>query len=156
MRANAIGDLVRILGAAGLLTILPVAGAAQQPASRTPPLPAAVLQAFQQTYPGAMIAASSQGRDANRTVFRVESIDKGRRRVVVYDTRGTAIEVAEQVKEEELPRPVAAAMHSHPRAKYVTGMRVTRGGSVEYRLTLRGTRKTAMVAKPDGTVVSFE
>jgi hypothetical protein len=27
---------------------------------------------------------------------------------------------------------------------------------VEYRLTLRGTRKTAMVAKPDGTVVSFK
>jgi hypothetical protein len=35
-------------------------------------------------------------------------------------------------------------------------LKVTRGGSVEYRLTVRGTRKTAMIAKPDGTVVSFK
>ena len=47
-------------------------------------------------------------------------------------------------------------MRSHPRAIYVSGFKVTRGGSVEYRLTVRGTRKTAMVAKPDGTVVSFK
>ena len=37
----------------------------------------------------------------------------------------------------------------------VSGWKVTRGGSVEYRLTVRGTRKTAMIARPDGTVVSF-
>jgi hypothetical protein len=47
-------------------------------------------------------------------------------------------------------------MHSHPRAIYVSGFKVTRGSNVEYRLTVRGTRKTAMVAKPDGTVVSFK
>jgi hypothetical protein len=33
---------------------------------------------------------------------------------------------------------------------------VTRGGAVEYQLTLKGTRKTAMVVKPDGTVLSFK
>jgi hypothetical protein len=60
------------------------------------------------------------------------------------------------VEEKDLPAPVAAAMHSHPRAIYGSGMKVTRGGTVEYRLTVRGTRKTAMVAKPDGTVVSFK
>jgi hypothetical protein len=75
---------------------------------------------------------------------------------VLYDAGGTAIEIAEQVDEKDLPRPVADAMHSHPRAIYVSGMKVTRGREVEYRLTLRGTRKTAMVAKPDGTVVSFK
>jgi hypothetical protein len=47
-------------------------------------------------------------------------------------------------------------MHSHPRAIYGSGFKVTRGNSVEYRLTVRGTRKTAMVAKPDGTVISFK
>ena len=48
---------------------------------------------------------------------------------------GTVIEVAEQVDEKELPPPVAAAMHSHPRAIYVSGMKVTRGGGVQYQLT---------------------
>jgi hypothetical protein len=86
----------------------------------------------------------------------VDSVDKGRRRVVLYETGGSVIEVAEQVDEKDLPKPVADAMHSHPRAIYGTGMKVTRGGVVEYHLTVRGTRKTAMIARPDGTVVSFK
>ena len=143
------------LTAAGLTALLLPAAFAQAPASGTP-VPPAVSKAFQQAYPGATISATSQERDADRTVFRVVSVDKGRRRIVLYDPNGAVIEVAEQVDERELPPPVAAAMHSHPRAIYVSGLKVTRGGSVQYQLTVRGTRKTAMVAKPDGTVVSFK
>ena len=62
----------------------------------------------------------------------------------------------EAVLERDLPKPVAAAMRSHPRAIFVSGTKVTRSGTVEYQLTLKGTRKTAMVVKPDGTVVSFK
>jgi len=90
---------------------------------------------------------------AQRTV---ESVEKGRRKVVRYDERGALIEVGEQVEEQELPKPVADAVHSHRRAIYVSGMKFTRGKDVRYELTLRGSRKTAMVAKPDGTVVSFK
>jgi len=60
------------------------------------------------------------------------------------------------VHEKDLPAPVVAELREHPRATYVEGLKVTRGASVEYRLTLRGTRKTALVVKPDGTVVSFQ
>jgi hypothetical protein len=62
----------------------------------------------------------------------------------------------EAVLEKDLPKPVAAAMHSHRRAIFVSATKVTRGGAVEYQLTLKGSRKTAMVVKPDGTVVSFK
>ena len=72
------------------------------------------------------------------------------------DASESGVEVVEEVLEKDLPKPVADARHSHPRAIYVSGWKVTRGGSVEYRLTVRGTRKTAMVAKPDGTVLSFK
>jgi hypothetical protein len=119
-------------------------------------LPSAVKIAFEKAYPGATISSATQERDGSRTVFRVDSAQGGKRRTVLYDANGGVIEVAEQVDEKELPAPVAAAMHSHPRAIYVNGFKVTRAGSVEYRLTVRGTRKTAMVAKPDGTVVSFK
>ena len=156
MRKNAIARLARRLTLAVLATTLTAATSAQEPASGPLPLPPAVRKAFEQAYPGATISSASQARDNNRTVVRVDSADKGRRRVVLYDPNGTVIEVAEQVEERELPPPVAAAMHSHPRAIYASGMKVTRGGSVEYRLTVRGTRKTEMIAKPDGTVVSFK
>jgi hypothetical protein len=128
---------------------------AQAPSGGTP-LPAAVKGAFEKAYPGATISSVAQERDANRTLFRIDSLHLGKKRIVLYDVSGVVIEAAEQVEERELPQPVAAAMHSHPRAIYVSGMKVTSGGNVEYRLTVRGTRKTAMVAKADGTVVSFK
>jgi hypothetical protein len=126
---------------------------AQAPATTLPP---PVKSAFEKAYPGATISATTQERDGNQRVFRVDSVQGGTRRMVLYDANGATIEVAEQVEEKALPPPVAAAMHSHPRAIYVSGFKVTRGSSVEYRLTVRGTRKTAMVARPDGTVVSFK
>jgi len=125
-------------------------------ASAAAAVPAAVVKAFQQAYPGATISASSPERHAGGTAFRIESVDKGKRRTVLYQPAGVVIEVGEQVSEQELPAPVLAAMRSHPRAIYGSGLKITRGTSVEYHLTLRGTRKTAMLAKPDGTVVSFK
>ena len=62
----------------------------------------------------------------------------------------------EPVDEQELPTPVADAMHSHRRAIFVAATKITRQGQVEYHLTVRGSRKTAMVTKADGTVVSFQ
>ena len=128
---------------------------AQAPAGVTT-MPVAVKSAFEKAYPGATISAATQERESNRALFRVDGLHHGKRRIVLYDASGSVVETAEYVEEKELPSPVAAAMHSHPRAIYVSGVKVTRSGSVEYRLTVRGTRKTAMVAKPDGTVVSFK
>jgi hypothetical protein len=139
-----------------LIVVLALTATSFAQAPNTATLPPGVKSVFEKAYPGATISAVTQERDTNRTVFRVDSTQNGKRRIVLYDSSGTAIEVAEQVEEKDLPAPVAAAMHSHPRAIYGSGMKVTRGGNVEYRLTVRGTRKTAMVAKPDGTVVSFK
>ena len=137
------------------LVLLAVTGTtfAQSNGAAPPP---AVKKAFEQSYPGATISSVTQTRDGNQTVFRVESTDRGRRRVLLYESGGRVVEVSEEVMEKDLPKPVADAMHSHPRAIYGNGWKVTRGGSVEYRLTVKGTRKTAMIAKPDGTVLSFK
>jgi hypothetical protein len=156
MRNRLIECLACRLATTGLVAVLGAGMLAQSPPNQTSSLPMPVMKAFRQAFPAATISTTTQERDSDRVVFRVDSVDKGRRRVLLYDASGTAIELAEQVEEKDLPPPVAAAMHAHPRAIYVTGMKVTRGGSVEYRLTVRGTRKTAMVAKPDGTVVSFK
>ena len=138
---------------AAFIVALTTTSFGQAPATALPP---PVKTAFEKAFPGSTISATTQERDGNRTLFRIDSLQNGRKRVVLYDATGATIEVAEQVEEKELPQPVAAAMHSHPRAIYGSGFKVTRGNSVEYRLTVRGTRKTAMVAKPDGTVISFK
>lgn len=153
---NTIGQLIGCLVIALLVGAATPAIAAQQSGNQASSLPPAVLKAFQKTYATARITATSQERQADKTVYRVESDDKGRRRVVLYGADAAVIEVAEQIQEKELPAPVAAAMHSHPRAIFGGGTKVTRGSAVHYQLTLKGTRKTTMIAKPDGTVVSFQ
>lgn len=140
--------------AAAIGLVASTAGALAQAGAASPP--PAIKKAFEQSYPGAAISSVTQTRDGSQAVFRVETVDKGRRRVLLYEATGKMVEVSEEVTEKDLPKPVADAMHSHPRAIYGTGWKVTRGGSVEYRLTVKGTRKTAMIAKADGTVVSFK
>ena len=81
-----------------------------------------------------------------------EGAEEGR----LYDANGAVLEMSEQVEEKDLPKPVLDAIHSHRRAIFVSAMKVTRKGGVEYQITVRGSRKTAMVAKADGTVLSFK
>jgi len=87
---------------------------------------------------------------------RVETMENGRKKVVSYDANGAVLETSEQVEEKDLPKPVLDAIHSHRRAIFVSAVRVTRKGGVEYQITVRGSRKTALVAKADGTVLSFK
>jgi len=100
----------------------------------------------------ASVAAQTPPANAKR----VETTEKGRKKVVVYDAAGAVLETSEQVEEKELPKPVLDAIHAHRRAIFVTAMKVTRKAGVEYQITVRGSRKTAMVAKADGTVLSFQ
>lgn len=139
-----------------ILGVMMTAVSSAQTPATSASAPPAVKAAFEKAYPGASISGIAPEQEGNRPAFRVSGLHNGKRRSVLYDSAGAVIEVAEAVDERELPPPVAAAMHSHPRAIYVGGLKVTRGAAVEYRLTMRGTRKTAMVAKPDGTVVSFK
>lgn len=142
-----------LLIAGASLSLAQVPGA---PTGAARDLPTPVLNAFEKAYPNATISAASQERQDGKIAFRVECQDKGRRRALVYDINGSILEAAEQVDEKDLPQPVAAAMHSHPRAVFVRGMKITRGPIVQYELVLRGTRKTTMLVKPDGAVVSFK
>lgn len=100
--------------------------------------------------------ASVTAQTPSTSAKRVETVEKGRKKIVLYDATGAVVEVSEQVEEKDLPKPVFDAIHSHRRAIFVSAMKVTRKSGVEYRITVRGSRKTAMVAKADGTVLSFK
>ena len=157
MRSKTIRTVARCAALVAAVTLLHTWAFAQgRGGGAAASLPTNIMKAFEQAYPAAIISSVAQATDGGRTVFRIESTDAGRRRLVVYSQNAAVVELGEQVNERDLPAPVSAAMHSHPRAIYVSGMKVSRKGEVEYQLTLRGTRKTAMVVKPDGTVLSFK
>src|SRR5687767_7047513 len=119
MRRNMIRLAVQVLATVVFVASLIATALAQAPTSGASLLPPALNKAFKQAYPGATISGTTPQREGNRTLFRVDSVDKGRRRVVLYEANGTVVEVAAQVEENDLPAAVAAAMHSHPRAIYV-------------------------------------
>jgi len=100
--------------------------------------------------------ATVTAQTSSTNTKRVETMENGRKKVVLYDSSGVMLEMSEQVEEKDLPKPVLDAIHSHRRAIFVSAMKVTRKGGVEYQITVRGSRKTAMVAKADGTVLSFK
>jgi hypothetical protein len=103
-----------------------------------------------------LTVASVTAQAPSTSAKRIETVQNGRKTVVLYDATGAVLEMSEQVEEKDLPKPVFDAIHSHRRAIFVSASKVTRTGTVEYRITVRGSRKTAMVAKPDGTVLSFK
>ena len=100
--------------------------------------------------------ATATAQTSSTNPKRVETLEKGRKKVVLYDPSGAILETLEQIEEKELPKPVLDAIRSHRRAIFVSAMKVTRKGGVEYQITVRGSRRTAMVAKADGTVLSFK
>jgi hypothetical protein len=151
--------LVRFASTVAAALVLAAVAGAQSPApspSGAGAVPQTVLGALQRAYPGATIASSSKEDVDGIAVIRIDCTDKGQKRVVRYKPDGSLLEAGEPVTEQQLPVPVAAAMHSHPRAIFGGGLKLTRGASVHYELTLRGTRKTTMLVKPDGTVISFK
>src|SRR5687767_3390385 len=99
MRRFVIPGLVVTAMVAVLLAVSPTLFAQSAGAAS---LPAAVRKAFEQSYPGAAISTATQTRDGNATVFRIDSTDRGRRRMVLYDASGKVVEVSEQVSEKEL------------------------------------------------------
>ena len=81
------------------------------------PLATAVIMAV----PATTLAQSPSGASSPSGGRKVESVVNGRRHVVLYDAAGKVIEVADEVQEKELPKPVADAMHSHRRASVGLG-----------------------------------
>ena len=103
-----------------------------------------------------LTSASGPAQTSYPCTGGVETIEQGRRKAAVYDANGVVIEMCEQVAEKDLPNPVRDAIHAHRRAIFVSAMKVTRKADLEYHITVRGSRKTAMVVKADGTVLSFQ
>lgn len=148
-----------LAGAVLLLLMAANAGAQVPPPAPTGPergLPSAVIAAFQKDYPAAKISGVETEREGTGLVFRVDSIDRGKRRLLVYTVTGSVLESSEQVEEKDLPKPVVDAIHSHKKAQFVRGMKITRSVNTHYELTLKGSRKTTMIVTPDGTVIDFK
>jgi len=117
-------------------------------------LPAPVATAFKKAYPDAVINASSKETENGKTVYEIESVDKGLNRDLLYAADGTVLECEEQIKEADIPAPVMAALKQiYPKATITKAERTTKGPVLQYDLALKGAAKPEVSFFPDGKPV---
>ncbi|HEY3383363.1 MAG TPA: PepSY-like domain-containing protein [Vicinamibacterales bacterium] len=118
-------------------------------------LPTAIADAFKKTYPDAVIKNVAKEVENGKTVYEVESTDKGMGRDLIYNPDGTVSEIEEEIKPADLPAPVSAALHElHPKATIAKAEKLTRGTVVEYEFALKGDAKKSVSFTPDGKPVA--
>jgi len=117
-------------------------------------LPPAVASAFKKAYPNAVINASAKEEENGKTVYEIESVDKGMNRDLLYSADGTVLECEEQIKEADLPAPVIAALKAlYPKSTITKAERTTKGTLLQYDLALAGAPVAELSLLPDGKPV---
>jgi uncharacterized membrane protein YkoI len=120
-------------------------------------LPAAITTAFEKSYPNATIRGTAQETEGGKTVYEVESVDKGKARDLMYNVDGTVISIEEEMNAADLPAPVTAALKKlYPKATITVAEKLTEGTTIEYELQIKGAAVTSVAFLPDGKVVPPE
>jgi DNA-binding beta-propeller fold protein YncE len=120
-----------------------VAAVAMAPTSRAgqvtkDKVPAAVLQAFAASFPGARVMAYSVEKQNGKLCYEIESVDGGNTRDALYAADGTMIEMEEGLSPADLPATVIAAVTAkYPKGKVAKAERLTRGDHVGFELAVK-------------------
>ena len=120
-------------------------------------LPAAVQAAFKQAYPDAVIKHASRETDHGKTVFEIESVDRGQARDLVYAADGTVLECEETIAVADVPAAVSAALKAlYPKASIAKAEKTTRGPALQYDLALKGAPVKEVAFSADGRRIGDE
>jgi hypothetical protein len=118
-------------------------------------LPATITTAFKKSYPNATIRGTAKETESGKTVYEVESVDKGKARDLMYNVDGTVISIEEEMSAADLPAPVTAALKKlYPKATITAAEKLTEGTTTEYELQIKGAAVASVAFMPDGKLVS--
>jgi hypothetical protein len=120
-------------------------------------LPPAITAAFKKSYPTSTIRGTAQETEGGKTLYEVESLDKGKARDLMYNADGTVISIEEETNAVDLPAPITAALKKlYPKAAITAAEKVTEGKTIQYDLQLKGAAVTSVSFLPDGKVAPPE
>ncbi len=116
-------------------------------------VPAAVLNAFKQSYPKAKAKGFAKETENGTTYYEVESVEGKTTRDLLYLEDGTVAEIEESVTVKDLPDAVAKAFAKESPKKHAVKIeKTTRGDVVTYDFTM-GKGKSELVIDPSGKVL---
>lgn len=133
-------------------------GFSQEKSLQKKDIPAAVLNAFQKSYPNATIKGFAKEIEDNKTMFEVESVEGKIHRDISYLADGTVVTAEETMPYASLPKPVRLTIEKEfAKAKVVRCEQVTKGSTIQFEFILKiGKKNQEVVLNPDGTVVKKE
>lgn len=144
--------IVRLSLAAALLSSLSLLSQAQEVKLNKRQVPAAVLAAFNSTYPHATIRGYNREKENGNVYYEVESVEGETTRDVLYHRDGTVAEIEESMSLNDLPAGAEAALRArYPSAKISSAERITRGSVIEYEAHAKiGKRTVSMEFNAEG------
>jgi hypothetical protein len=121
-------------------------------------LPAAVLTAFQKSYPKAEISGVSEETDSTTTLFEIESVEGTAKRTIIFTADGKLSAVEEVIATKDLPQAAQQGLATkYPKAEIMMAERVTTEGIVTYEaLIATGNDVTEIVFDHTGNTISTE
>jgi hypothetical protein len=121
-------------------------------------LPAAVLAAFEKSYPKAVIKGVGSEKEDSATYFEVESMDGTVKRDLLYAVDGTVREVEESVTAKDLPEAARQMLYKdYPKEKIDKVEKVTRGSEVTFEVKIgKGKEKMEIVFDAAGKTIKKE
>jgi hypothetical protein len=110
---------------------------AQEKKLKPKQLPAAVLSAFQKTYPAAKIKGASSEVENGKTVYEVVSLDGTINRDLLYSEDGSVVEIEETIPLKAVPVEVTNALKVETgKGKVQKAEKLTKGGIVQYEFVI--------------------
>ena len=121
-------------------------------------LPAAVVTAFEKSYPKAVIKEVSKETEDSTTTYEIVSVDGTVARTVAYTADGKVAEIEEVVKVRDLPQAAQQALaKDYPKAKLERVEKVIKGGVTTFEvLVVAGKERTEVVLDSAGKQVKSE
>ena len=143
-----------------LLTVafMTATGRSQEQSIRKNDVPAAILEAFQKSYPKAAIKGYAKEVEHDTLKYEIESTEGKVHRDVTYLADGTMVSVEETLPYKDLPEAVRKSLdREYPNAKVNICEKIMKGSTVQYELLIRYRKeKFEVLFNPDGTIVKTE
>jgi len=121
-------------------------------------LPAAVLSAFEKSYPNATIKGVGLEKERGKTFYEIESLDGTTSRDLLYAPDGKVQEIEEGIAQDSLPDAVAKALKKHYSTSQIKKVeKIIKGTNITYEIRVqKNNRATEVVIDPSGKIIKSE
>ena len=119
-------------------------------------VPPAVLKAFSDSYPKAIVNGFGKETEHGKMYYELETVDGTLKRDLLYKADGTVAEIEETLTPQSIPETIdSAILKEMPKAIIIRGEKTISGGLVSFEVVVTsGKEKVRIVLNADGEIKS--